>query len=358
MTSIPVLTYHSIAPGERLGPERFAEHLAALAGCGMPSLLPEDLDAARCGFLLTFDDGFADLWTHGLPLLQEYRVRAVVFAIPSRAGDGPPRPQGQRAFAGNANQAHAEAVTGEGAHPAFLRWSELVAMEKSGWVRVQSHSQKHAMGWVGDEIVGFHLGRSHWSLTQATGGDQRLGIPLYRRGSVLANRCYTDDPGLRDHLAGWLSGRGGEDYALQRGNAATTSELRGEAQRYLDEHAHGGRWESPEQRRARTTEDLTRAREVLEQRLGGARDELCLPWGEYDPVTLECARAAGIRRVYTLDRRPNPTGKIGFLVNRFEPRSRGPRWLQSRLWIYRSAWRTAFYGRLSGRETRYRGAVS
>ena len=108
----------------------------------------------------------------------------------------------------------------------------------------------------------------------------------------------------------------------------------------------------------RTIEDLTWARGALQHHLGGVRDELCLPWGEYDAVTLECARAAGIRRVYTLDRRPNPAGKIGFLVNRFEPRARGSWWLRSRLWIYRSTWRTALYGRLSRREPRRAGAAS
>ena len=358
LSSLPVLTYHSVAPDEVLGPERFGLHLGILAGCGVPSLLPEDLDTARSGYLLTFDDGFADVWTHGLPLLQVHGIRAVVFAIASRTGGGPPRPHGRCASPGTANQIHAEAAASGEAHPGYLRWSELAALEASGLVAVQSHSFHHAMGWVGDQIVGFHLGRSHWSLPQATGGDQRLGIPVYRRGSTLAHRCYADDPGLREHLAGWLQGRGGAKCVAERGSGDVTAELHREARRYLDAHGDGGCWESPEQRRERTIEDLIRAREALQHHLGGVRDELCLPWGEYDAVTLECARAAGIRRVYTLDRRPNPAGKIGFLVNRFEPRPRGPWWLRSRLWIYRSTWRTALYSKLSGREPLCAGAGS
>jgi peptidoglycan/xylan/chitin deacetylase (PgdA/CDA1 family) len=352
LNAIPVLTYHSIGPGERLGPERFGEHLAALARCGLPSLLPADLDTARRGFLLTFDDGFADLWTHGLQLLQEHHIRAVVFAIPSRTGDGPPRPQGHRAFAGSAKQVHEEAAAVGGVHPGHLRWSELAALEASGLVAVQSHSQQHAMGWIGDEIVGFHLGESHWSLPQATGGDQRLGIPLYRRGSVLAHRCFADDKRLRDHLAGWIAGRGGKEYATELGRAVIVQELRREAQRYRNDNGNGGCWETEDRRRARTIEDLAQAREALERRLGGRRDELCLPWGEYDRVTLDCARQAGIRRVYTLDRGPNPAGEVGFLVNRFEPRARGGAWVRLRLWIYRSTVRTRAYGVLSGRSRR------
>ncbi len=349
MTSIPVLTYHSIAPGERITPGLFAGHLGALARSGLPGLLPAELDRARRGCLVTFDDGFADTWTHAFPLLREHGMRAVVFAIPSRAGEGGPRPPGERAFPGRASGAHAGAARSPGPHPGFLRWSELEAMERSGLVEVQSHSWGHAMGWVSDQITGFHLGRAHWSLPQCTGGDERLGIPLYRRGSALAHRVYRDDPGLRDHMAGWLAQRGGEAYVAERGAGAVARELREELERYRSRHGDRGAWESEGERERRTVEDLVRAREALESCLGGRRDHLALPWGQYDAVTLECAKRAGIRRVYTLDRRPNPVGRIGVLVHRFEPRPRGPWWLRTRLWIYRSTWRTALYGIVSGR---------
>lgn len=59
--SLPVLAYHGVGPGEKTGPELFERHLRALGACGMPSLAPAELDRARQGFLLTFDDGFADL---------------------------------------------------------------------------------------------------------------------------------------------------------------------------------------------------------------------------------------------------------------------------------------------------------
>jgi hypothetical protein len=91
------------------------------------------------------------------------------------------------------------------------------------------------------------------------------------------------------------------------------------------------------------------ARERLESRLGGCRDELCLPWGEYDESTLEVARRAGIRRVYSLERRPNPAGRVGFVVGRFEPRPRGRCWLRSRLWLHRDTLRARLYRLLSGR---------
>ncbi|MBI5446215.1 MAG: polysaccharide deacetylase family protein [Deltaproteobacteria bacterium] len=345
-SSIPVLTYHGVAPGRTIVPSVLETHLRVLREGGYPALLPAELDSAASGVLVTFDDGFADVWTTVLPLLERYELKATVFAIPGRAGEGPRRsPEEVPPF--SEREAHREASAG-GAHPAFLRWSELQALEASGRVRVESHSYSHRMGWVGDEPVGFHLSsaRSHWSLAQCTGGDTRLGIPLYRRGSALGHRLYRDDAGLRDRLAGWLEERGGAAYLEARGAARVGAELRAEAGRHPPA---AGRWESDDERRRRTLEDVVTAREALEERLGGRREELCLPWGEYDGLTLEYAREAGIRRVYTLERDPNPAGRIGFLVNRFEPRPKGGSWLRTRLWIYRSVVRTRFYRLLSRR---------
>ncbi len=353
--SLPVLAYHGVGPGERMGPALFEHHLRALGQSGLPSLSPDELDGAGGGFLLTFDDGFADLWTHGQELLEAHGVKATVFAIPSYAGDGPPRPRGSEAHPGGAGSGLAEAARAGGPHPAFLRWSELRALEATGLVTVHSHSHSHRMGWIGEEIIGFHLGghdKQHWSLPQATGGDERLGIPRYRRGSALAHRLYFDDPGLRDRLAKWLEERGGLGYVQEQGATTVKAELQAQVEAYRRGVPGGGRWESEREREARTLEEIARARELLEDRLGGTRDELCLPWGQYDDVTLECARRAGIRRVYTLDRGANPAGRVGFLVKRFEPRARGPLWLRTRLWIYRSAFRAGLYGRLAGRPAR------
>ncbi len=349
MTSVPVLTYHSVAPWAPTGPDRLGSHLATARAAGLPCLGPADLASGRAGFLVTFDDGFVDLWTHGLAVLEAHRAHAVVFAIPSRCGDGEPRPRGEPAVTGPASRAMGEASRRAGPHPGFLRWSELRALEDTGLITVQSHSFSHAAGWVSDEITGFNLGRAHWSLAQCTGGDDRLGIPLYRRGSALAHRLYRDDPGLRDHLARWLEDRGGEGYVAERGAEAVGRELREELERYRGRNDGRGVWETEGERERRTVEDLVRAREALESRLGGRRDQLAVPWGQYDAATLECAKRAGVRRVYTLDRRPNPVGRVGLLVHRFEPRPKGAWWLRSRLWIYRSAWRTALYGILSGR---------
>jgi peptidoglycan/xylan/chitin deacetylase (PgdA/CDA1 family) len=352
-SSIPVLTYHRVAAQEKIDPQRFEIHLRTLAASGLRSLLPGELSKAHGGYVLTFDDAFADLWTTLFPRLLAYGIKAVVFVIPARTGDGPPRPQGRPAFSGTANQAHQAAAESNAPHSAFLRWSELAAMEASGLVQAQSHAYQHAMGWISDTIQRFHLppaAPGHWSLGQCTHGDVRAGIPLYLRGSALAHRLYHDDPRLRDHLAAWLAQQG------DAGRPAAATAVSGLRKALFEQVAafkrsqvDGGRWETEKERRQRTLAEMTRARAALVEHLGGRRDELCLPWGQYDGVTLDCAREAGIQRIYGLERGSNPTGRLGWIINRFEPRPRGALWLKSRLWIYRSRIRSAIYCQLSRR---------
>lgn len=350
--SLPVLTYHSIAPGEALDAALFEKHLGVLATSGLPSLAPRELNDAPKGFLLTFDDGFADTWTHAFPLLEKYGLKATVFVITAHMGSGPPRNFGQIAFEGGSSQAFREAAGSSTGHPAFLRWSELRAMEQSGLVTISSHSHFHRMGWISDRITGFHLppkAPAHWSLVQATGGDTRAGIPLYGRGSALGHRLYFDDPGLRDFLSAWLSRNGVSKYLDNKETAAVSNRLAQLTQSYRLRYPNQGRWESDGERERRTMDDIIRARRLLEDELGGRRDEFCLPWGHYDDTTLQILEKAGIKRIYTLDRGANPAGKIEALVKRFEPRPKGAWWLKSRLYIYGSVPWATIYRMVSGR---------
>lgn len=82
-----------------------------------------------------------------------------MFAIPSYASEGVARPRGAPAHPGGAAAGLREAARDGGPHPAFLRWSELAALEATGLVTVQSHSFSHRMGWVGgrDRVVDMYI---------------------------------------------------------------------------------------------------------------------------------------------------------------------------------------------------------
>jgi peptidoglycan/xylan/chitin deacetylase (PgdA/CDA1 family) len=94
-----VLGYHRIAApasdpwGLCVAPERFDQQLAALRRHARPVSLGELRHALASGMPLddavavTFDDGYADVLTEGLPLLESHRVPATVFVIAGLLGE-------------------------------------------------------------------------------------------------------------------------------------------------------------------------------------------------------------------------------------------------------------------------------
>lgn len=98
---IPILAYHSVGDHPRDGtmrwsvsPADFEEQMAVIAERGLQALTVAQYAAALRGetalphhpVLVTFDDGFADLATTALPVLQRYRLVATAFLVSAWVG--------------------------------------------------------------------------------------------------------------------------------------------------------------------------------------------------------------------------------------------------------------------------------
>lgn len=95
--SVPVLTYHSIdESGSILStpPKTFRSQMRALASMGYCAVALRDLldgwdgSRSRSGrpVVLTFDDGFANVADHALPILQELSFSATLFVVADYCG--------------------------------------------------------------------------------------------------------------------------------------------------------------------------------------------------------------------------------------------------------------------------------
>lgn len=100
-TRIPVLMYHRVGPIRNAGemrysiaPDRFEAHMDALAEDGMRAVSIEDfwdwLQGAKPlpdgSFVLTFDDGYADLHHYAMPVLIGHDWPATVFLVSALIG--------------------------------------------------------------------------------------------------------------------------------------------------------------------------------------------------------------------------------------------------------------------------------
>ena len=189
----------------------------------------------------------------------------------------------------------------------FLTWEEMREMEKSGLIDFQAHSHEHAAYFESDRIVSFYQGGMNTKLPWATGGDMRLGIPIYEMGPSLCARKFYDDKGLRDELAGFVERNGGIDF-FYRQNAIDL--LRKIAENRGNVY---GKQENEQEADDRIMGELKLTKGLIEKNLNKKVDYICWPWGSVDKPLIERAKRAGF------------VGGIGMkgganmkLVNRFD----------------------------------------
>ena len=135
MRPVPILLYHRIDhSGDPFTttPEVFDSHLSWLAEENYRSIRPGELDAVLDGktrpaaktFMLTFDDGFADLETTVAPMLRRHDFSATAFLITNRVIT-------------DLNQAQA------GPADAYLSWASARSLASDGLFDFHSHTHSH-----------------------------------------------------------------------------------------------------------------------------------------------------------------------------------------------------------------------
>ena len=132
-----VLVYHRVRPDaddpRSVTPQRFREHLTVLRDDGWQVVgLDEVITAVqnnhpfpKRAVLISFDDGYADLYDYAFPLLQEFRFPAVVFMLAR--------------YVGRVGRTYSEANYPEAP---FLTAAQLREMQRAG-IEIGSHGLWH-----------------------------------------------------------------------------------------------------------------------------------------------------------------------------------------------------------------------
>jgi peptidoglycan/xylan/chitin deacetylase (PgdA/CDA1 family) len=90
-----IYVFHKVAaapaqtldPFEFTSPAKLEERIVALKAAGLqPTNLDQTSPIPAGSFVLTFDDGYANLITHALPVLQRQQVRAITFLVAGKLG--------------------------------------------------------------------------------------------------------------------------------------------------------------------------------------------------------------------------------------------------------------------------------
>lgn len=131
---VTILTYHRVggrSPDERdLNPADFATQVEILAGADVVRLdeAVRRLESGdrNPGIVLTFDDGFADIYDHAWPLLRERRLPFTLFLATRYVG-------GRMQWAGSTAKADGAA----------LSWDQIKRFVDSGLCTMGNHTHSH-----------------------------------------------------------------------------------------------------------------------------------------------------------------------------------------------------------------------
>jgi peptidoglycan/xylan/chitin deacetylase (PgdA/CDA1 family) len=242
---------------------------------------------------LCFDDAWASLWTVAAPLLKQYGLTAIAYAIPGRIDE--------------ASECRPTLDTGPELAPngsPFVTWPELRALSASGVIDVQCHTDSHSMVFCSRESRGFVtpdyvratplLNRPqlapHPALRFLT--PTELGAPLYTARSRMSDgRRALVSVAAHERCVEYVAREGGPEF-FSRGDWRATLE-----------RVAAMPMEAPVESAADASraieEELDRGRAVLNQRLGTRSvNHICLPWGVSGRRTTEALARVGYRSAF------------------------------------------------------------
>lgn len=195
---VPVLMYHEIADTAAtpsrlaVAPDVFADQLTYLRDAGFNAITAGELSAILAGgagdlpeqpIVLTFDDGYGDFYSQGMPLLKQHGFIATIFVTTAWVGK-------------------------EGEKKRMLNWRELTEAEQSG-IEIGAHTCKHPqLDQLPENLLREELYVSKSML------EDNLGLPV----PGLAYPFGYSNPKVRQ-----VARELGYTYGYAVGNAMTTS---------------------------------------------------------------------------------------------------------------------------------------
>ena len=308
---VPVLMYHSIGPRRpgwafaelSEGVASFAGTLEALHADGYRSVGLSELYDHMAGrrrldrrsVVITFDDGYLDNWVHAVPLLRQYGMQATVYVTPEFVEDSTSvRPQSP--------VPDASGIDCDG----FMSWGELAAAQTEGVLDVQSHAMTHTWYFSGPRLVDVHRPRvpdPHPWLAWNARPDRKpyylsenqqpyvpWGYPVFEHEKSLVVRRFEPDEMAVAVIVKWVEEQGGAGFFDQ---ADWRGALTGRFPELAGAGSVPGRFETPDEQRARVFGELSQSRAILEERLGKPVRFFAWPGGGVDADVVALAREVG-----------------------------------------------------------------
>jgi len=249
---VPIVCFHEVEP------KSFEAQLRFLVENGYRTITTDEFsNPSGKSVMLTFDDGWGSLWTAGLPLIQKYDARIVVFLAAGRIGR----------------------------HP-FLTWDQVGEMHRTGLVDFQSHTLTHSRVFCSPTIMNFaHPSLQYGELDapEWESGPFAPGRPIYRSYPRMGCRRYVEDEELRLACESLAAGDGFFEKP----------HWRKELSALVRKHEPAGRFETDEEQENAYRRELEGSKKLIEDRLGKRIKHVCYPWHCYSRLAVDLSAKAG-----------------------------------------------------------------
>lgn len=314
--NIPIIYFHSVAPNKNVTWYKnyltfrvsfFEELLKELCKRNYQFLFLEEYfsktfekeDNAK-QICITFDDGYLDNYVYAYPLLKKYHAKGTIFVNPEFVQpDSIQRPTLENIWAEKYNNDKLQDL-------GFASWNELVCMQKSGVIDIQSHTMTHTK-YISSEIIKeFHNPVSNYLYPIANAFPSRkpyymtdsgfknlipFGIPFFEEKSALITKKKSVNP---DFIKAVLFKLKNYDWSQYNFNEAFNI-IKSIYTNFKDDHQLFISEETEEEYSARVHFELIESKLILEKRLEKPVNYCCWPHGDYNKFAKEIAHKVGYK---------------------------------------------------------------
>lgn len=303
---VPVLMYHSIGiPNKKWNWNyltcpfnRFEEQLQAISELGYSTIslnklydyMVEGKDIPNKSIVLTFDDGYADIWVYAYPLLKKYGMCGTVFINP----DFVDRRNIKRKL--YSDQVNISELDDSG----FLSWEEIITMDQEGVIYSESHALTHTWYPNSSKIIDFRHPNDNYTwmtwnkypelkpnLQIDDGSLISLGIPVYKSEKSLSSSRYFPDKNLDVYMEEFVKNNGGMKFFDQKDWKDLLFE---QVEVYKKDNKLKDKFENEEDYKQRIHYELKYTKDLLEERLDRDITFLCWPGGSATEAGMKIAK--------------------------------------------------------------------
>lgn len=310
---VPVIMYHSIGKVDKnwifrhltYRWELFQHHLKWLKIMKFHSISLQQLynykkynvKVPANPIVLTFDDGYLDMWVFAYPLLKKYGFKGTIFVNPEFVNPLKIMRKNLNDVWRNSEALETLEIKG------FLSWEEIKIMEAEEIMDIQSHSMTHTWYFSKNEIIDFHYPRNnkypwlfwnisprrkHCYLNENQEHFLPYGNPIYKYGRSLGIKRYFEDEDLTNFIVTFVK-KQGNDFFKRKG---WKSELFEQIKFYKSRKKMRGRYETDEEQKRRFEYELIESKRILEDKLRKKINFLCWPGGAKTALNIKISHEA------------------------------------------------------------------